>query len=193
MGWMKFATFGGGQITGIDWEVSANGEHGGANFSGSVHERGRAGFLLRYTSENGTKWSYCSPLAIARGTSTRPTRLRSDAFRVNDAEVWTLLAHRGYSVWFKVLADGGGGVAHFHLEVRSQNHSGILGRFSNRSIRVGTWNNSRDSTNLGLTGYVDVLTSVSITPDDVWDRAYGDQSRTAALSGGWFAISRGVP
>lgn len=195
MGWMKFAACGGGQLSGFNWGArwGGNNDPVGVNLSGPAHARGRAGFILRYTNENGQKYSYRSPFGFARGTSSRLARLRSDAFRVDDADVWASLTSRGFSVWFKVLADGGGGVAQFHVEVRSQDRSGNLGRFSNRNIRVGTWNNSRDSSNWGLIGYVDVVTPVFYTLDDVWDGAYEDHSRTTVLGSGWPVAFRTSP
>jgi hypothetical protein len=86
---------------------------------------------------------------------------------------------RGNSVWFKMVADGGG-FAQFSLEIRNQNRTGTVGQLRQRRVRVGQWNNSRDGTDLGLTGYVDVITSVrSMAVPILFDEVYNDVNNLA--------------
>jgi hypothetical protein len=193
MGWMKFATCGGGQISGIDvgGRAGASSAPVGVTVSGNVSVPGQAGFLLRYTSSDGYRNSYYSPWVVrARGTSFGLTMLRSDAFVVNDADVWAMLDARGYSVWFKVVADGGG-VAQFTLEVRSQNRSGVLGQVSRRRVRVGTWNHSNNPHNHGLDGYVDTVTHVKrFAVPIMFDEIYDDGANLRWYATGWPANRR---
>src|SRR5262245_31908914 len=137
---MKFATCGGGQIwTGWNARVGADDQPVAAGLEGTAFVPGRGLYLLRYRDNNDRLHSYVSPYRRARGTTLGPTRLRSDAFMVPDEAVWAALNTRGHSLWFKVVADGGG-YASFSLEVRSQDRSGFLAKISNRRVAVATWN-----------------------------------------------------